>query len=761
MKMKTALRITILLLIICLLPVVTYANKNEITVDSELQLSFESDRDSYYRFTFKAPESATYVLCAEGTGGEKIHFMVDQISGSQSGSYQFLAKKGKEHSIEIWGRSASDTANTVTVTLVNSVPASSASFDKSVYVVFLKPGQNYVDVEGNLSPFNASVTGNWIVSNTNVVQIDYVYDTELHARVKVLREGESNISFTSSNGIEAVAKILVKEPESLQKEEFKSFSIEPQQSEGYAFTAPQDGLYYVNRNINARDEIDSGLWMTITGNIHNAEGVFFSAIRTNEEDAYIGLKKNETCIIEIQNDYGVAIDGSVEIYRADSATSMSITGAKRVGLGHDYFYGVEFVPYTAAPMSIEWKSENPKVLRIEENNGSACKVSALTDGTATLIATSESGLAASKTIQVNKHSFDLKGETLVLESPNKINLSSKYETTAFEFVPTKSGYYHLDHDANNEVVIGVIANNQELLAASKLSKNNDGMLCNLDAGVTYHIYTYHLGNEAISYNLRATHFSGNNCWINVHGNWFYLKQNNPVSGWQEIDAKWYYFHESTCVMQNGWQKINDKWYYLDSYMLAGWQTIDGKKYYLGTDGVMKTGLLRLDGKQYCLDDHGELKSGWVQVGGKWYYLDSEGVVQTGWLEIGGKTYFLNPEMKTGWIQSEDKWYYLDSEMKNGWVEVNGKWYFLYSDMKTGWRKINGMWYYLDPEMKTHWVNIGNRWYYLGNDGTMKTGWQQVGKNWYYLQSNGVMLTGTHTIRDKIYTFDSNGALITK
>ena len=96
-----------------------------------------------------------------------------------------------------------------------------------------------------------------------------------------------------------------------------------------------------------------------------------------------------------------------------------------------------------------------------------------------------------------------------------------------------------------------------------------------------------------------------NGWIKTEMGWMYNESGKPVTGWKQIDGKWYYF-EANGVMQTGWKQVSGKWYYLhtDGAMRTGWKQIGGKWYYFHTDGAMRTD--------------------WKQIGDKWYYLHEDG-----------------------------------------------------------------------------------------------------------------------------------------
>ena len=85
----------------------------------------------------------------------------------------------------------------------------------------------------------------------------------------------------------------------------------------------------------------------------------------------------------------------------------------------------------------------------------------------------------------------------------------------------------------------------------------------------------------------------------------------PVSQWQKIDGKWYYFDAAGYMASNewvdgcwlggdgaweyqyigSWKTNGSGWWYEDEsgwYPVSQWQRIDGKWYYFGSDGIMAT-----------------------------------------------------------------------------------------------------------------------------------------------------------------------------
>lgn len=202
----------------------------------------------------------------------------------------------------------------------------------------------------------------------------------------------------------------------------------------------------------------------------------------------------------------------------------------------------------------------------------------------------------------------------------------------------------------------------------------------------------------------------NNGWVHENNNWYYILNNEKITGWKEIDDNWYHFN-SEGIMETGWQFINGDWYYLkpNGPMATGWQSINDDWYYLKPNGPMVTG--------------------WQFINNDWYYLKSNGPMATSWQKI------------------NDDWYYL---------KPNGP-------MATGWQKIDNNWYYLNSNgpMATGWRFLDNNWYHLSENGPMTIGWKNSDDKWYYLDDNGAMAQDSEkTINGNIYKFDSDGVMIT-
>ena len=105
---------------------------------------------------------------------------------------------------------------------------------------------------------------------------------------------------------------------------------------------------------------------------------------------------------------------------------------------------------------------------------------------------------------------------------------------------------------------------------------------------------------------------------------YYYKKGARLTGWQEIENKWYFF-EGEGPMKRGWLKAEDD-YYLDSetgLRQEGLVNIAGKDYYFepGSGRLLKSQWIVLDSKEIYLTSEGRLAKGRVMTSEGEYYFD--------------------------------------------------------------------------------------------------------------------------------------------
>ena len=214
-------------------------------------------------------------------------------------------------------------------------------------------------------------------------------------------------------------------------------------------------------------------------------------------------------------------------------------------------------------------------------------------------------------------------------------------------------------------------------------------------------------NKEVS-NISSEKTDINNGWVHENNNWYYILNNEKITGWKEIDDNWYHFN-SEGIMETGWQFINGDWYYLkpNGPMATGWQSINDDWYYLKPNGPMVTGWQFINNDWYYLKSNGPMATSWQKINDDWYYLKPNGPMATGWQKIDNNWYHLseNGPMTIGWKISDDKWYYLDD---NGAMAQDSE------------KTINGNIYKFDSDG----VMITDKWFestYINKDGIVLHG----------------------------------------
>lgn len=216
------------------------------------------------------------------------------------------------------------------------------------------------------------------------------------------------------------------------------------------------------------------------------------------------------------------------------------------------------------------------------------------------------------------------------------------------------------------------------------------------------------------------------------------------SGWKERDGIRVYQNE-------------------DGDPLTGWQTIDGKTYYFAPEnGAMATGFQEIDGNRYHFTAEGLISTGWTEVDGNTYYLNDQGILQTYWQTIEDNTYFLGEDgiLRTGWQDIDEKRYYLgtDGVKATGWTEVDGVSYYLDEEgcLYSGWMPDGSCYILSDGTLATGWQTIDDATHYFNADGTPYVGFLDLAEGRRYFAGNGAMLTGWQTVNGSTYYFKEDG-----
>ena len=215
--------------------------------------------------------------------------------------------------------------------------------------------------------------------------------------------------------------------------------------------------------------------------------------------------------------------------------------------------------------------------------------------------------------------------------------------------------------------------------------------------------------------------------------------------WARIDGKVYYFNEQGHLFSKGWHEIPDfGWIYVkkDGSCLTGWKEINKKWYFFDyynglmfSHGGKDTSPVGTAGKKfYYFDEDGVMKegSGWFALYDYyWYYLNKDSSLKTGWFKYSGKWYYLDPtyggEMARSIVQMDDPKYSWECYVDGYYIDTNGV-------MKTGgyrWHKDKKGWWFGKGSyyIKGHIGDIDGQECYFNGEGYLIRSYDRKTGRW--------------------------------
>lgn len=266
---------------------------------------------------------------------------------------------------------------------------------------------------------------------------------------------------------------------------------------------------------------------------------------------------------------------------------------------------------------------------------------------------------------------------------------------------------------------------------------NDGNLISCD----YRAWT----NGSCFYHYADGWVDGKNLqgWVADNGRWWYLIGNGtlnyPKKQLYKVGIDTYYFDEDGWMV-TGWQQIDEKWYYFRSW---------GGMQYDDVFGVEKDGIT----DYYYADKNGVMASDeWLKINGEWYYFRDWGA-----------------RLYNAFHDDGENLYYLKSDGKmahDEWLQINGKWYYFRSWGAAYRNELftdpsDGNVYFGDSDgsmVHDEWIQVEEDWYYFRSWGAaMNIGLWSDGVNTYYFGKDCKMKTGWITADDDTYFFRDWGA----
>ena len=232
-----------------------------------------------------------------------------------------------------------------------------------------------------------------------------------------------------------------------------------------------------------------------------------------------------------------------------------------------------------------------------------------------------------------------------------------------------------------------------------------------------------------------------------------VDEDNGLMTWEE--APHHFINKDGTVVTDGWASIKyDTWEY-DEKTKEVVPTTTREYYYAAPDGTLVSGWNQIDGKWYFFGttnpdypNRNWMRSDeFLKIDDVYYYVDKTGARVEGW----GATPLYDTKDAEGKPVTTRDWRYFEPGtgvmVQDGWKKIDGKWY-IFSDsiMQHDTAVVDedtGKEYYLgsDGAMVTGWVQDSQgEWYNYGDDGALVTdSWiEDDNGSWYYVDANGEM-----------------------
>ncbi len=330
--------------------------------------SFDSEMDTYgYAFDSDLieitnnddGENTDFLVQFDAMAGNTYYLKARPYSEEDSGTYFVSVKKYEEPTV---------------------LRLSKMSFSGSILDRF------YLDATfGPVNAYSEEVT--WSSSDESVAKV--LYPSEAATEIRLVGAGNAIITATTESGLKATCTVTSEELEEITLEKGSTVSFKNGYCTGaFKFVPEEDGVYRFGLS---RDFADSGYA------IYNAEDVTTSEDYNGSGEFKLAAGQVYYCSFDIWDrniEDTEVLDFAVT--RCSKATSMTLSqDSVEAKITQDIILEAQFGPDGAASENVSWSTSDSSVVQIEysENNRAELWVAGI--GTATITATSESGLTSS------------------------------------------------------------------------------------------------------------------------------------------------------------------------------------------------------------------------------------------------------------------------------------------------------------------------------------------------------------------------------
>ncbi len=376
----------------------------------------------------------------------------------------------------------SDYSGSYKVTVGKMVPATGIVFTN-------EPGEsdypfNYISLYAKLTPDNAlSEDIRFSSSNDSIASVYNCYDNgdgTTCCDVLLNAAGTAVITATSDNGLTATYTVVVKSMPTLTLNTATRVTITNNEEQSYLFTPSQSGTYYFAVS-NSSPVYNLVHLSCRTG------GSYYNEFESEDSEPMAAqLEGGVTYVIDTYfNEYRDPGNGSFDltVYKATPTTAISFAGGSTYS-GYENtlkILSLDFTPVYHTPESVHFTSSNENIVKVMGGSNEECQIKLVAPGTATVTATSESGLTATCTVTVK----ELK--TLTLGVASTAEIINGGDEDYFRFTPTQTGVYTFSSNAEYDTYGELFDTDMNLIAQDDDSgtDNNFRIRQELQAGVTY------------------------------------------------------------------------------------------------------------------------------------------------------------------------------------------------------------------------------------------------------------------------------------
>ena len=275
----------------------------------------------------------------------------------------------------------------------------------------------------------------WRSSNENVAQIDYYEET--YARIRLIGRGNAIITATTEGGLKATCTIISAEPEEITLEKGKSASFKDDYCSGVVkFVPEEDGVY----RFDLSKSVDDG-----SCTLFNAEDMESSLDEIGTREFKLTAGETYYCSYSFRdNDTSDDEVLSFGVSKCNDATSMALSQATLSAvITENFVLQALFGPGGAASEAVEWTISDESVVELVKTSANNAEFKAIGIGTATITATSESGMEATCVVNC------LDAPLLEADTESELSFNTDEGHVIYKFVPEVTATYRIFSTQSN------------------------------------------------------------------------------------------------------------------------------------------------------------------------------------------------------------------------------------------------------------------------------------------------------------------------